>query len=156
MIKEAIRVKGHVKLTARDPKTGEIVAAVERDNLVVTSGLELIAKMLVDTSGFDTGLTYCAVGTGTTAVDTAQTTLITETSRKAITLKDRATSTIYLFTSFLSTEANVYIKEIGIFGHSTASGTANSGVMFSRALLSYDNSGGSPRDISIEWTVTFS
>lgn len=150
----ALQIKGRVRLTATDPKTGEVRAIMGSPNTVVMAGKALIARMLIDVSGWDTGLTYCAVGTGSTAVDEDDTDLVTESARNTITLKERATNVMYLQTFFDSGDVNANLQEMGLFGHSTASGAADSGEMFARALLNYDNSGGSPSDITIEWEVT--
>jgi predicted lactoylglutathione lyase len=150
-INEGLPLKGRVRFTATDPRTGAIIKII--DNLIVTVGKELIARMLIDESGYDTGLTYCAIGTGSTAPALNQTTLVAEVSRKAITSKTRASNVITLSTFFTAAESAYAIEECGIFGHSTASATVDSGVMFCRALLSYDNSAGNA-DLTIDWEIT--
>jgi len=151
---DSIALKGHVTLTATDKITGKIVAQIEQDNLVVTVGKALVGDMLIDTSGYDTGITYCAIGTGATAVAAGDTTLATEAgTRQLITKKTRASNVLTLRTFFTAAQSTINIKESGLFGHSTASGAADSGVLFSRALVAYDNSGGGS-DITITWTIT--
>ena len=146
--KDRLKITGWVKLLAN----GKVVA--ESHNLITTVGKALVGDMLIDVSGYDTGLTYCAIGTGTTTPTVANTTLVTETARTTITYKERSSNTLFLQTLFLAANCNVFIKEVGLFGHSTASGAANSGVLFARALLSYDNSGGSPVDLTLQWRIT--
>ena len=145
---ESLCIRGHVRLWAR----GHIVA--EADNLIVSTGKALVSDMLIDTSGYDTGLTYTAIGTGTTAPVAGNTTLGVETARKAITLRERAANVLLLQTFFPAADCSTFIKEIGVFGHSTASATPDSGVLFARTLLSYDNSGGSPSDLTLDWEIT--
>ena len=145
---ESLCIRGHVRLWAR----GHIVA--EADNLIVSTGKALVSDMLIDTSGYDTGLTYTAIGTGTAAPAVGDTTLGTETARKAITLRERAANVLLLQTFFPAADCNVFLKEVGVFGHSTASATPDSGVLFARTLLSYDNSGGSPSDLTLDWEIT--
>ena len=58
----------------------------ETHNLVVTSGKILVARMLMEESGWDTGITFCDVGTDDTAVTVADTDLNTGTKRNAITV----------------------------------------------------------------------
>lgn len=147
-IKETFKITGKVKLLVN----GKIVA--ESENLVTNVGKALVGDMLIDTSGYDTGITYCAVGTGTGTPAVTDTLLGTETYRKALTYKERAGNVMYLQTYFTASTVNVYIKEVGLFGHSTATATLNTGIMFARALLSFDNSGGSPVDLIIQWEVT--
>jgi len=131
-----------------------IRATVESDNIVVTSGKVLVARMLIDDTGYDTGLTWCAIGSDNTAPAVSDTTLGTEEERKEVTSKSRSTAVITYSTFFTSAESNVAIEEVGLFGHSTASATTDSGEMFNHALLSYDNSGASPLDLTVDVEIT--
>ena len=133
---------------------GHQITRVTSDNLIVTSGKELVAKMLIDETGYDTGLTYCAIGTGSTTPIASDTTLTAEAARKAITLKSRNGNEVTYSTYFLASEATYNIQEVGLFGHSTATITPDSGVLFNHALLSYDNSSGAV-DLTIDIIVTF-
>jgi hypothetical protein len=147
-------IKGHVKLIASDPTTGTIIGQIENHNLVVTLAKSLIAAMLLGESGYDTGLTYCAIGTGATTPALTDTKLTTEAgTRQVITKKSRTVNVIELRTFFAAANSSISIKEAGIFGHSTASATPDSGVLFCHSLLSYDNSAGGA-DITIVWTLT--
>lgn len=123
------------------------------ENLVVTCGKELVCRMLIDESGYDTGLTYHAIGTSSTTPLLADTTLGTEAARKAITDKDRAANVITLATFFTAAECTYAIEECGIFGHSTAGASADSGVLFSHWLQAYDNSGGE-HDLTFDYVLT--
>ena len=133
---------------------GHQIAQVTSENLIVTSGKELVAKMLMDESGYDTGLTYCAIGTGSITPLASDTTLTTEVERKAITLKSRSSNEVTYSTYFLASEATYNIQEVGLFGHSTATATPDSGVLFNHALLAYDNSSGAV-DLTIDVIITF-
>jgi len=149
---EGLNLYGHWKLTARHIKTGELIVK-EGDNLICTVGKNLVGDMLIDTAGYDIGLTYQAIGTSNTAVTAADTHLNTETSRKAITFKSRLVNVDTLTTFFAASECTYFIKEAGIFGHSTATATTNTGIIFSHWLVSFDNSGGT-YDITIDYTLT--
>lgn len=182
---EGLKIHGRWRLTARRADTGEIIVKegeqiispeslpepwrfkaregkmpdeiiLEGENLIVTIGKNLIGWMLIDASGYDTGLTYCAIGTGTTAPAAGDTTLTTESARKAITSKTINTTTheITLSTFFTKAESTYFIKEAGIFGHSTAGAGANTGVLASHFLVSFDNSGGL-YDVTLDliWTI---
>jgi len=144
-----------VYLLATDQETGEEKVVAASHNLIVTVGKALVANMLSETSGYDTGITYCAVGTGITAPLVSDTTLTTEHARATITRYTVVSNVATYRTFFVSTAVNVFIKEIGLFGHSTAGAGVNTGVLFNHALLSYDNSGGSPVDLTILIEVTF-
>jgi hypothetical protein len=150
-VKDGMRALGTVRLY--DADTGELLKTVA--NMVVADGRNLNANLLINASGYTTGISYCALGTGTTAVSDSQHTLVTETVRAQATQKTVSTDTITVSTFFVYTACGIHIKETALFGHTTATGTANSGVMFSRALLDYDNSS-SPRNLMIAWSVQLS
>ena len=150
-IKDCLKLNGTVRLFDADTK--ELLREVP--NMVVADGRNLNGHLLINDSGYTVGISYCAIGTGTTAVSDSQHTLITETSRQQITQKVISTDTITVSTFFVAADCGVHIKETALFGHTTATGTANSGLMFSRALLDYDNSS-SPRNLMIAWSVQLS
>ena len=156
IIETNLKVRGRAILTACRPGTQEVVARVEAPNLITNAGLNLLAQMLGEQSGYDTGITYCAIGTDSTTPVAGDTTLTAESARKAITSYSISGAELTCSTFFLSTECNVAIEEVGAFGHSTAGAGADSGVMVNHALLSYDNSGGSPNDVTIDIVLTFS
>jgi hypothetical protein len=143
---------GRWRLKARHRITGE-EKVIEGNNLRVTVGKQLLGDMLIDVSGYDTGLTYQAIGTGTTAVAITDTQLTTESARKIITSRTRSGLVLTFSTFFTAAQATYNIKEAGIFGHSTASGTANSGILFSHWLVTFDNSGGL-YDLTFDYVLT--
>lgn len=147
-LKGIIQLKGHVQLL--DAKTREVLA--ESDNIVVTTGQELTGYLLINAPGITIGISYCAFGTDGTAPADADTTLTVEAGREQITQKNCALNVITLDTFFTAAESTFHILEVGLFGHD-ASMTPDSGMMFSHALLDYDNSG-APRDLVINWTIT--
>ena len=69
--------------------TGALTIAINNEvvqktkNLVVTSGKEWVAKRM---AGQDSNMTHIAIGTGTTAAAAAQTALVTELERNAMTV----------------------------------------------------------------------
>ena len=126
----------------------------ETHNLVVTTGKDLVAKVMSDESGFDTGLTYCEIGTGVNVPALTDVALQTPTKRLIITTKDRSANVVSYRTYFPAADSSVFIKEIGLWGHSTATATIGTGVMFNRAALSYDNSAGT-KDLTLLIQVTF-
>jgi len=83
------------------------------------------------------------------------TTLTAEAARKAVTFKSRLVNVVTFSTFFTAGEAPYNIKEAGVFGHSTASVTPDSGVMFSHYLVDFNNSAGT-YDITIEYVLTIS
>ena len=67
----SVAVRGHVVVRI----DGEVVAS--GNNLIVTTGLTELAKAVVATDGFSASSWYIELGTGTTAVNAADTALVT-------------------------------------------------------------------------------
>lgn len=138
-------MKAQWRLTAYYKGTKKVAKIIEGENLIVSVGKALLGDMLIDVAGYDTGLTYCALGSNNTAPAIGQTQLVNEGNgaamRLTITNKARVVNVITLSTFFTAAQANIFIKEAGIFGHSTAGAAENSGIMWSRWLVSFDNSG---------------
>ena len=153
---EGLKLYGKWTLTAKHIKTGEVIVK-EGKNLIVTVGKAQVGDMLIDVAGYDTGLTYCALGSDNTAPIVGQTTLVNEgggvAMRLPITHKSRLANVITLSTFFTAALSTLAIEEAGIFGHSTADGVRNSGIMFSRWLVSFDNSG-ALYDITVTYVLT--
>lgn len=83
----------------------------------------------------DLQIFYLALGTGNTAVTDSDTTLDTEIFRTPVTVQtDIATGEILTTFTVLDTEAVGNIKEIGIFGGTTATSSADTGTLVSRIL----------------------
>lgn len=151
---EYFPIKTNVVLLATDPKTGKVVKRYYTHNLVVNSGKVLVARMLMEDSGFDTGITYCEVGTNNAAPNVSQTTLSTALRRKAITSYIRTSNVVQFRTFFPAADVTAYVKEVGLFGHSTATTTLGTGEMFNRATVDFDNSAGT-NDLTVAVKVTF-
>lgn len=160
--KEALKLYGRATLTATDPKTGKVVKVVKSENLIVTVGQAFIGNMLIDLNAqHDTGITYCALGANNGAPALAETQLVDEgggaAMRKAVTSKTQApapnTNQFTWSTFFTAAESTLAIEEAGMFGSSTAGAAENSGIMFSRWLVSFDNSG-ALYDITIDYVLT--
>ena len=118
----------------------------------------MVGDMLIDAAAqWDTGLTYCALGADNTAPAIGQTQLVDEgggaAMRKTITSKTRVVNEITLSTFFTAAQSTLAILEAAIFGSSTAGASENSGVMFSRWLVSFDNSGGL-YDLTFDYVLT--
>ena len=147
----ALMAQGHSYAEARLLAEGLQTYNHRVHNLIVSSGKALVGDMLKDSE--DVGLTYHAIGTGTTAVMVGDTTLTTESARKAWTTKARTTNTVTYSVFYTAAQATANIKEAGIFGGTTASGTANSGTLFAHYLQAYDNSAGL-YDLTFDYILT--
>ena len=146
------------RLTAYYAGTNKVAKIITGQNLIVTAGKNMVGDMLIDAAAqWDTGLTYCALGSDNTAPAVGQTQLVNEggggAMRKTITSKTRVINEIALSTFFTAAQSTLAIKEAAIFGSSTAGAAVNSGVMFSRWLVSFDNSG-ALYDITIDYVLT--
>jgi len=153
-VRERLPISGKIVLRVIDPKTRCIVKAIKTHNLIPIALKELVARMMIDEAGYDIGITYFAVGTSNTTPLITDTKLGNEAARREITKKERTSNIITLSTYFPSTECAYNIKEIGAFGHSTATATKDTGELAGHALLAYDNSSGN-YDLSFDYIFTF-
>ena len=100
--------------------TGALTIAVNNEvvqktkNLVVASGKEWVAKRM---AGQDSNMTHMAIGTGTTAALAAQTALVTELERNAMTVSGGtvSTNTIQYAATYAAGDGTGAITEAGIF-----------------------------------------
>lgn len=134
------------------------VDIIRGENLIVTVGKAHVGDRMIDAAGIDYGFTYCAEGTDNTAPAVAQTTLVAEAARKIMTSRLRTTigAVVYITCStfFTAAEANDSVLEAGIFGDD-ASAAVNSGTMFSRWLVTFDNTG-IGYDLTFSYKLSFS
>ena len=120
------------------------------ENLVVNTGLYMAGDILIDV--VNTGLTYQAIGTSNTAVAASDTTLVAEAARAQASARSRTGAVITVTTFFVAADCTYNIKEVGIFGNA-ATAVADSGTLFSRALLNEDNSAGA-NDLTFDYELT--
>lgn len=142
--------------------SGEIIKVIEGKNLIVTVGKAYLGNMLIDLNAqHDVGITWCALGASNAAPIIANTQLIDEgggaAMRKAVTSKTQGvvpnTNQFTWSTFFTAAESTLAIEEAGMFGSSTAGAGENSGILFSRWLVSIDNSLATS-DVTIDWVLT--
>jgi hypothetical protein len=108
--------------------------------VVTASATAAIGATSVSVTSFNANFAY-PTGAGLVSTPaTAQTTLDTEISRAPLTSAVAGASAgEAIWTLFLaSPTVNTQIFEVGLFGGSTASGTANSGTLIARALYALD------------------
>jgi hypothetical protein len=118
-------------------RDGNVLEDREIQNELKNAGLDLIALAL-RTALTDCEIKYLAWGSGATANDPAQTTLVAEFGRKAITSQEDGGTGITTTTTYISpSEANSdTIEEMGWFAGAAASATKDSGVLMARVLYS--------------------
>lgn len=158
--REQLPLREHWRLTAYYKDTDKVAKVIDGENLIMAVGKAQLGDMLIDVAGYDNGITYCALGDDDTAPATGQTELGDEggtgpggaAMRLAITYKARFINTITLSTFFTAAQSTLAIKEASMFGHD-ANGVKDSGIMFSRWIVTFDNSG-ALYDITISYILT--
>ena len=129
-MKEDVKVSGEYCLTFKNEQ-GEVTKQITKKNLVVNTGLSLVAQLLMDSGEFTSPkINYCAVGTGSTVPASGDTQLETEIGRKLFTAQSVQGNSILLSVYFTKLEAVGTLAEIGLFFN--GEGTADSGILFSR------------------------
>lgn len=144
--------KGAVALILRDAKTGKIKSVDFIKNTFVTTGKNAIAAALMGTTSNNKGIiTYCAVGTNTTAPTLADTQLGTEIFRKLVSVRSVSGKVANFQTFFTTAEANGTLREAGLFGDD-ASSTPDSGTLFSKLAINRVKS--SSDTLTLSWDIT--
>lgn len=145
---DTISLKGRV--TIRNAETGEILA--EDHNMVVGVGRQAILGLMAGTE--TVGVTYIALGTSSTAVTDNDIQLGAEACRSQMVERTVSGDNLIMSAFFNGGATGVAsdFKEAGVFGGTTATGTANSGILYCRALVNFDNT--SAQNITATWTLT--
>lgn len=125
-----------------------------KENLIPDVARTAIANWLTNASPSPASirLNYTALGTGTNTPANADTQLQTETYRKAIASESNTNNVVYATAFYTTTETTGTYREAGIFMN--ASGTANSGTLFSRIAINITKN--STTTLTIDYTVTIS
>ena len=148
MFSEKIRATGQVSFVLTDENGN--VKQQDSKNLVVDPGLAFIASRMVGTT--TAVMSHMAVGTGTTAAADAQTTLVTESARVALTSSTIVTTTvsndsIQYVATFGPGVATAAITEAGLFN------AASVGTMLARTVFPVINKGALDT-LTLTWKVT--
>ena len=148
MFSEKIRSTGQVSFVLTDENGN--VKQQDSKNLVVDSGLAFIASRMIGTTAG--AMSHMAVGTGTTAAADAQTALVTESDRVALTSSTIVTTTVandsvqYVAT-FGPGVGTAAITEAGLFN------AAPAGTMLARTVFAVINKGALDT-LTLTWKVT--
>lgn len=144
--------EGAVLLRLFDAKTGKLKAEDLYQNMIVDTGKQAIADALRGATNNNRGIiTYCGVGTGTTAPTEADTDLETELFRKEVSVRTVSGNVATFQTFFTTEEANGSLQEAGLFGDG-ATAVADSGTMFARVLINRTKT--SNDTLTLNWNVT--
>lgn len=139
MITDNVKATGALTIT----KNG--VVEREINNLVVTTGKELIASML---SGTGTAISHMAVGTGAVAAAAGDTTLGSELDRNAASTALSGATVTYSCT-WNPGDGTGALTEAGLFN------AASAGTMLARTVFAVVNKAADDT-VTITWTVTIS
>lgn len=127
------------------------------ENIIPTVGRTMIANNLVDpTPDNEMVVEYIALGTGSTAVDNADTKLVTEVYRNSVASKTNSNNVAYVSGFFSASECNGTYYEAGVFSDATS--TTDSGILVSRVLLNSPTGivKSNTETLTIDWTITIS
>lgn len=113
-------------------RTGQFDLVQFQPNLITDAGLALTVDLWAGAQAV--GWAYIAVGTDGTAPANGQTQLMNEVARKPVTF-ERRTGELLATVFFSDGEANVVIRELGLFGGDSATADPNTGVLIARAVV---------------------
>lgn len=148
-IEEIISVRGSVTVKVINAVTGIVEQEIHKDNLVVTSGKKILARLLGHDVAY-TGEYVAAIGFGTsnTAAVVGQTALIAKVLEKAATVTYPADNSVKFTATMLDTEGGTSTyQEIGLLSQAT-------GTLFSRLVISPITKS-SIYKIQVEWIISF-
>lgn len=148
MLVDKIKARGVVSFVLADENGN--VKEQQDHNLVVDAGLAYIASRMKDATA--TAMSHMAVGTGTTAAADAQTALVTESARVALTSTTIVTTTvandsIQYVATFGPGVGTAALTEAGLFN------AASAGTMLARTVFPVINKGALDT-LTITWKVT--
>jgi hypothetical protein len=142
---DKINVCGNVKIELYD-KHGHIKTIVNKSNLVVDTGLNILAERLGGSG--QNPVSHMAIGTGDTSPVSGDATLETELARSAFGTNSATAETANYSASFDAGVGTGLIAEAGIFN------AASSGSMFSRVTFTPIDKTATD-SLVIYWAITF-
>lgn len=133
-IQDTFKLQGALTLMLQ--KADGTVEVTQKDNIIVDVGFDFIADAIGKAASRPACMGYTAVGTGTTAAASGQTSLGTEVSRLASTYAHvTGTKTFTFTTTFAAGVATGAITESGVFN------AASAGIMIDRVVFPVVNKG---------------
>ena len=140
-INDQLQLKGHLQIHLND----ELVRDV--DNLVVTTGKNLVASRLVGTT--PAVMSHMAIGSGTTAAAAGNTALGTELGRVSLTSGSASSAVVTYVATFAAATGTGAVTEAGLLNASSG------GTLLCRTVFSVVNKGAND-SMTVTWTVTVS
>lgn len=142
---DAVPVVGALKITLTD-EDGTVLEERNVDNVVTTVGKNGLADQVLASPTLGKP-THMAVGTGSTAETAADTALVTESARVALTSKTRSGNVITYVGTFPAGTGTAALAEAGIFD------AASAGNMWHRVTFAVINKPATA-SLTITWTLT--
>lgn len=125
---------------------------IVRKNLVVLSGREVFARLLVADTTYTGAINYGALGSGNTAVASSDTVLDTEVKRKQVASSSRTNEQVNIDFYYSKSDTNGTYEEFGTFIDGTAS--ADTGQLFNRVLTGgWTKSSSEAMTVSVQFNV---
>lgn len=154
---QKMKLYGEWTFKIYDAKTGELKRQYKTKNILPTIGRSAIAAQLAGQETNDLKATYIAYGTGTDSATNGDTILKTEVYRKAVSSGTYSNNIAYIAGFLTAAEDADTYKEFAIFGDgiaTTATGSPDTGILFSRVLQTITKTGIDV--LVIEWAITIS
>jgi hypothetical protein len=148
---ENLKVTGRVNIQVIN--SGKVINSIDIDNLVVTTGRNWIAGLIVETSTSG-AMSHMAVGTGTEGLDTATAEVLADTTLETELARVATPGTSSLNTATFSAIYNAGIAT-GPITEAAIFDASSGGVMLCRTTFDVVNIGSSD-SMSITWTITVS
>ena len=143
---DSVKATGQVSIDIFGPN-GELKEKAYIPNLVVAVGRAYIASRMKDDSS--AAMSHMAVGTGTVAAASGDTTLGTEANRQLLTSTVVADNVVTYTAQYAAGQGTGALTEAGIFNASSA------GTMLCRTVFDVINKAADD-SMTITWTVTLS
>ena len=144
--KEETKATGKLTVEIKD-KNGLVKDTREVKNLVVQAGLDFIASRMKDATA--DVMSHMAIGTGSSAAASGNTTLGTEAARQSLTSTTVNNNAVSYVASFAAGTGTGAITEAGVLN------AASGGTLLCRTVFSVVNKGASD-SMTITWTITIS
>lgn len=145
-------IQGQCTVELHDAKTNRLVSRKVIKNLFVMGGRVSVAAILAGrTLNGARQITYCAVGTGSTAPVLNDIGLQSELFRKEISLRHSNREFAVFRTFFAGNQANGALHEAGLFGDG-ATATPGTGTLYARLPIDFDKT--TDNTLVITWAIS--
>lgn len=157
MATDILTATGTWRFVKHDAASGRVLSDRVYKNVVPTVARTALAKQLTGTATYNCEVSYVAIGTGGGTPAASDTQLTTELTRKSVASISSSSNVLTVTGFFNEGEGNGTLTEAALFGDgnaSTATASANSGILYSRVAISETKT--SSETLSLTWTLTFS